>query len=134
MPFAEHNHMIEAVPPDRTDQPLRVSILPGRPRRTRSIPDAHCLKAPDEDFAHRTVSITDRDIAVPRSSHRLQSADGQSIRRSDARSRLATEAFCANVAGSQVHTIVETKNRRDDEHVNRRDGIGMIAKKRLPAL
>jgi len=59
MPFAEDNHVIEAVPPDRTDQPLRVAILPRRPRRTRSIPDAHCLKAPDEDFAIRTVSITD---------------------------------------------------------------------------
>jgi len=59
MPFTEDNHMIEAVPPDRTDQPLRVSILPRRPRKTRSIPDAHCLKAPDEDFAIRTVSITD---------------------------------------------------------------------------
>jgi hypothetical protein len=26
MPFAEDNHMIEAVPPDRTDQPLRCRI------------------------------------------------------------------------------------------------------------
>jgi len=43
-PFTEDNHMIEAVPPDRTDQPFRVSILPRRPRRTRSIPDTHCLK------------------------------------------------------------------------------------------
>ena len=59
MPFTEDNHMIEAVPPDRTNQPLRLSILPGRPRRTRLIPDAHCLKAADEDFAIRTVSITD---------------------------------------------------------------------------
>ena len=59
MSFTEDNHMIEAVPPDRTDQPLRVAILPRRPRRTRSIPDAHCLKAPDVGFAIRTVSITD---------------------------------------------------------------------------
>ena len=59
MPFAEDNHVIEAVPPDRTDQPLRVAILPRRPRRTRLVPDAHRLKAPDVGFAIRTVSITD---------------------------------------------------------------------------
>ena len=45
---------------------------------------------------------------MPRSSHRLLSTDGQSIRRSDARSRLATKAFGVNVAGSAVHTTVET--------------------------
>ena len=39
MPFAEDNHVIEAVPPDRADQPLRVAILPRRPRRTRLVPD-----------------------------------------------------------------------------------------------
>jgi len=37
---------------------------------------------------------------------------------------------------SQDHKSIQQlkRNRRDDEHVNRRDGIGMIAKKRLPAL
>jgi hypothetical protein len=28
MPFAEHNNMVETIPSDRTDEPLRVSILP----------------------------------------------------------------------------------------------------------
>jgi hypothetical protein len=38
MPLTEENHVIKAVPPDRTDQPLRVSILPRRPLRARSVP------------------------------------------------------------------------------------------------
>jgi hypothetical protein len=28
MPLAKHNHMIKAIPPDRSDQPLRTFILP----------------------------------------------------------------------------------------------------------
>jgi GAF domain-containing protein len=31
MPFAEHNNMVETIPSDRTDQPLRIAVLsPGR--------------------------------------------------------------------------------------------------------
>src|SRR5262245_11916992 len=59
MPFAEDNHVIKAVPPDRTDQPLRVSILPRRPRRTRAVPYAHRPKASDEGLAVCPVSISD---------------------------------------------------------------------------
>jgi len=32
MPFAEDQHMIQAVAPQRSDQPLNIGILPGRPR------------------------------------------------------------------------------------------------------
>jgi hypothetical protein len=31
MPFAEHNNMVKTIPSDRTDQPLRISVLPWRP-------------------------------------------------------------------------------------------------------
>ena len=34
--FVEHDHVIEALPPDRTDQSLDVGILPGRPRRVNT--------------------------------------------------------------------------------------------------
>ena len=30
MPFAEDNDMIKTVPPDRTDEPLRIPVLPRR--------------------------------------------------------------------------------------------------------
>ena len=35
--LAEDNHVISALPPDRPDQPLCVSILPRRPRDVGSI-------------------------------------------------------------------------------------------------
>src|SRR5437660_7930423 len=33
MPFAEHNNMVKTLPSDRTDEPLRISVLPWRPWR-----------------------------------------------------------------------------------------------------
>ena len=53
MPFAKNNDMVEAVASDRADQPLRVSILPGRAGRDRPIPNAHGANAPDE-IAHKS--------------------------------------------------------------------------------
>ena len=38
--FPEDDHVVEALPPDRADEPLNVSILPGRPWCRGSIPDA----------------------------------------------------------------------------------------------
>jgi len=40
MLLAEHDDMVKAVPPDRTDEPLRVSVLPWRARRDRSVSNA----------------------------------------------------------------------------------------------
>ena len=57
MLFADHHDMIEAVPADRTNDPLRISILPWRPRRDRSIPYPHRGEAPDEGLAVSAISI-----------------------------------------------------------------------------
>ena len=43
--FVEHDDMIEALPPDRADQPFDVGILPGRPRRGKHFLDAYTLQA-----------------------------------------------------------------------------------------
>ena len=60
MLLAEYNDMIKAVPPDRTDQPLRITVLPGRLRRDRAIPYAHCRNAPDEGFPVSAIPITNK--------------------------------------------------------------------------
>src|SRR5262249_4505010 len=57
MPFAEHNDMVETIPSDRTDEPLRVPVLPWRPWRDRPIPYAHCSKPLDDDVAIDAISI-----------------------------------------------------------------------------
>src|SRR6266516_935609 len=57
MPFAEHNNMVKTIPSDRTDQPLRISILPWRPWRDRPIPYPHCSKPLDDDIAIDAIPI-----------------------------------------------------------------------------
>src|SRR4029077_20901122 len=57
--LAGHDHMVEAFPSDRTDEPLDISILPGRPRCCGSIPDAHCSQTPDDCIGVNRVSISD---------------------------------------------------------------------------
>src|SRR5258708_38382427 len=58
MPFAEHNNMVKTIPSDRTDQPLRVSVLPWRPWRGRPVPYPHCSKPLDDDIAIDAIPIT----------------------------------------------------------------------------
>jgi hypothetical protein len=41
MPLAEHNNVVEALPSDRTDEPLSKSVLPWGTWRRRSIANAH---------------------------------------------------------------------------------------------
>ena len=41
MRLAEDNDMVEAITSDRADEPLSISILPGRAWRDRTIPNAH---------------------------------------------------------------------------------------------
>ena len=55
--LAEHHHLIKAVPSDRPDEPLRMSILPWRARRGRPIPDTHRTKPPDQDVAISPIPI-----------------------------------------------------------------------------
>ena len=60
MSFAEHDDMIDAFPPDRTDQSFSVSVLPWRARRRRSIANAHRLKSSDEDLTIGSIPIADQ--------------------------------------------------------------------------
>ena len=46
--LAEHDEMVETLPPDRADQPFDVSILPRRSRSRRPITDAQALEAPGD--------------------------------------------------------------------------------------
>ena len=51
--------MIEAITSDRADAPLRISILPRRAWRDRSIPDAHGPHALNEPGAADAIPMTD---------------------------------------------------------------------------
>src|SRR5258708_2791012 len=58
MPLAEHDNVVKTLPPDRTDRPFAISVLPRRSRRGWPIPSAHCPKAADEDVTVDGVAVT----------------------------------------------------------------------------
>src|SRR5260370_17517357 len=64
MSFAKHNDMVKTIPSDRTDEPLRISVLPWRAWCNRPIPYAHCAKPPDDDISIDAIPIAN-DISWP---------------------------------------------------------------------
>src|ERR1700722_1171660 len=58
MPFAEHNNEDKTFPPEQTDRPFTISVLPRRSRRGWPIPNAHRPKAADEDVSVDSVAVT----------------------------------------------------------------------------
>jgi hypothetical protein len=63
MAFAENDHMVETLTSDRPDEPLCISILPGRTGRSRPIPNAHGTNALDEASTIDAVPVSDH---IPR--------------------------------------------------------------------
>jgi hypothetical protein len=57
--FAQDHDMVQAFSPDRADEPFNLSVLPGRARRSWSVPDAHGSKTPRYGMAIRGVSVAD---------------------------------------------------------------------------
>src|SRR6476660_3280199 len=57
MPLAENNDMVKAIPSNRTDEPLRMSVLPWRSWCDRPVPNAHRANPTDKDIAIDTIPI-----------------------------------------------------------------------------
>src|SRR6476646_642000 len=57
---AEYNNMVKAFPPDRTDQPFSICVLPRGTRRRRSITNAHGSNSSNKDFAIGPVPVADQ--------------------------------------------------------------------------
>ena len=60
MPLAEHDNVVQTFPPDRTDRPFAISVLPRRSRRGWPIPNAHRPKAADEDVTVGLAKLISR--------------------------------------------------------------------------
>jgi len=58
MPLAEHDNVVKTFPPDRTDRPFTISVLPRRSLRGWPIPNAHRPKAADDDVTVDGVAVT----------------------------------------------------------------------------
>src|ERR1700730_7564655 len=59
MPLAEHDNVVKTLPPDRTDRPFTIPVLPRRSRRSLPIPNAHRPNAADEDVTVDGVAVPD---------------------------------------------------------------------------
>jgi hypothetical protein len=58
--FVDHDDMIQALPPDRADQPFDVGVLPRRPRRGQHFLDACTLQAFPKAATVGAVAVADQ--------------------------------------------------------------------------
>ncbi len=133
MPFAEHNNMVKTIPSDRTDEPLRISVLPWRPWRDRPIPYTHCSKPLDDDIAIDAVSITN-DVSwrlLPAVGFGQLTGNPMGAR---ACGHTQPQKLAAGMLQDQKSIQQPKRDRRDYEQIHRRNAVGMIAQKGLPAL
>ena len=128
MPLAEDNDMVKAIPSDRTDEPLRMSVLPWRSWCDRPVPNAHRANATDKDIAIDTIPIANDILRPLLPAVCLGEADAQSIGRSDARSRPATEWLTAGMPQDQKSIQQPERDRGDHEQIHRRDAVRVISK------
>src|SRR5271167_4756110 len=114
--------MIQAIPPDRADQSLRISVLPGRSRRSRPVTNAHRMKAAGENVVVDGVSVTD-DVSrcrFPTIGLRDLTSDpfGRWVR-----SNPETQDLAATVLQYQQSIEQSEGDGRNHEQVHRRDAV-----------
>src|ERR1700686_1023582 len=62
MCLAEDNDVVQALAPDRSDQPFGKAVLPGRGWRGRLVPDAHGAQSARDEAAIDPVAIADEVV------------------------------------------------------------------------
>ena len=65
MGLTQDDEMIHALAPDRSDQPFDNTILPGRGRRSRPVPDAHNAQPVCDDRTVDTIPVPDHVARSP---------------------------------------------------------------------
>src|SRR5664280_12463 len=125
--------MVQALPADRANEPLNVSVLPGRSERNRPISNTHGAQTLHEDQPIRGVPIPNEVSRglVPRESLGDLARDPLS-------SRVFRHAKRQPNSSSMPYdnkTIEDPeRDRWKDKKIYRRDAVGMVAQKRAPAL
>jgi len=133
MPFAAHNNMVKTISSDRTDKSLRIPGLPWRPRRNRSIPDAHCSKPLDDDIAIHAIPITNDILRRLLPAIRFGQLTGNPMgARTCAHAQ--PQKLAPGMLQDQKPIQQPKRDRRDYEQIHRRNAVSVIAQKGLPAL
>ncbi len=133
MPLAEDNDMVKAIPSNRTDEPLRMPVLPWRSWCDRPVPNAHRANATDKDVAIDTIPIAN-DILR----RLLPAVCLGELTRNPLGARMRGHAQPQNLTAGMPQdqkSIQQLKrDRGDHEQIHRRDAVRVISKKRLPSL
>src|SRR5665811_338441 len=131
--FTEYDHVVQALPADRANEPLNVSVLPGRSERNRTISNTHGAQTLHEDWPVRGVPIPNE---VSRRGVQWESLGD--LARDPLRSRVFRHAKRQPNSSSMPYDDKTIENperdRWKDKKVDRRDAVGMVAQKRAPAL
>src|SRR5882672_8897570 len=60
MGLSEHDQVVNALPPDRADQPFRKAVLPWRAGRDRLVANAHGAQAAGDNRTVNGVTVADQ--------------------------------------------------------------------------
>src|SRR5450759_3441799 len=125
--------MVQALPADRANEPLNVSVLPGLSERNRPISNTHGAQTLHEDWPVRGVPIPNE---VSRRMVPWESLGD--LARDPLRSRICRypKRHPNPSSMTQNDKAIEDleRDRWKDKKVDRRDAVGMVAQKRAPAL
>src|SRR5262245_46168324 len=117
VPFAEDHNMVKTIPPNRSDDPLRISVLPWRMSRDRTIADAPGTHTADEDWPVGTIAVANEipwhlspAVGLGQlktvNSHALTRRRGQSGRSRGMRVAPARDTHAASYRPEQYNEIV----------------------------
>ena len=126
MALAKDNHVVNAFPPHRPDQPLRIAVLPRRPRRCGSIADAHGTNTPNEYLAIGSIAVTDEVAWSLVPSAGLSELPGNPFR-GWMRGGLQPQKPASVMPQDQKTIQKPERNRRHHEQVHGGDAVGMVA-------
>jgi hypothetical protein len=125
--------LVVAIPSDRTDEPLRISVLPWRSWCDRPIPNGHRSKAADEDVAIDTIPIANDILRRLLPAVCLGELTGNPLG-ARMRGHPQPQHLSAGMPQDQKSIQQPERDRGDHEQIHRRDAVCVIAKKRLPSL
>ena len=133
MALAKHDDMVKAIPSDRSDEPLRTSVLPGRSWCDRPISDTHGSQSAEKSMAIGAIPVANdvsrRPLPPVCLRQLMGNPFGARMRRYAQPQKLAT-----GVLQDQEAVQQPKRDRRDREQIHRCDAVSVIVKEGLPAL
>ena len=131
--LAKHNDVVNAIPPDRSDEPLRTSVLPWRSCCDWPISYAHRPKPAEKGVAIEAIPVANEisgRLSPPVCLGQLTGNPFRARMRGDTQPQKLT----TTVPQDQQSVQQPKRDRRDQEQIHRCDTVGMIAQEGLPAL